>query len=366
MLAPGHGHLYPTFGVASALKGAGHDVTYAMVGQPSFRERVEREGHAFVAVPPSPAEQREIVEAGLRDDPTLAGIFSGLAPPAVAPLVDLIGSTGARLVLHDMASFAAPLAAAIAGVPSAHFGVGPSFPEDAYDAGQRMAPMWEQWGRHPDALGGMFGLAYFDPFPLSLDNPARSLPVPRYPYRPDPLGSAVELEVTGLPRPPWVWVTLGTVFNANPEAWAHLAEELKDLDARVVATVGDGVELSSLAPFPPNFTALSFVPARAVLGGAVAVVCHGGAGTMLGALRYGLPLVCWPQGADQFHNSQACEAAGAGVTVSGPSELLQALRGVLDDDGYRSRAKQLQEELLAMPSAEECARVLEGLAGLAG
>ena len=362
VLAPGHGHLYPTFGVADALRAAGHSITYAMVDVPSLRQRVESEGHMFVAVPPSLAAQTKIVATGLRDDPSLAGIFGGLAPPAVAPLVGLIAETGARLVLHDMASFAAPLAAEIGGVPSVHFGVGPSFPDDAYGAGQRMAPMWGQWGRQPDELAGMFRLAYFDPFPPSLDNPARSLQVRCYPYQPVPLGSEADDEVAGLPRPPWVWATLGTVFNANPRAWARIADGLKDLGARVVATVGDDTDLTGLPPFPANFTVLPFAPARVLLEGAAAVLCHAGAGTLLGALRYGLPMVCWPQGADQFHNARACEAAGAGVTISDAAAAAQGLRCVLDGEGYRSAAQRLQEEVLRMPSPAHCVQVLEQLA----
>ncbi|HMK96787.1 MAG TPA: nucleotide disphospho-sugar-binding domain-containing protein [Acidimicrobiales bacterium] len=209
----------------------------------------------------------------------------------------------------------------------------------------------------------MFRLAYFDPFPPSLDNPARSFPVRCYPYQPDPLGTRGECEVVGLPAPPWVWVTLGTVFNGDPGRWASLGEELKDLDVQVVATVGNGVEVSALASPPPNVTVLSFVPARVMLEGAVAVLCYAGAGTMLGALRYGLPLVCWPQGADQFHNARACEVAGASVTINDAHGALQGLRRVLGSEGYLSRAKRLREEVLAMPSAEQCVPVLEELAG---
>ena len=362
VLAPGHGHLYPTFGVAEELRAAGHGITYAMVGEPSLRQRVVAHGHSFVAVPPSPADQREIIATGLRDDPSLAGIFGPLAPPAVGPLVALIADLDARLVLHDMASFAAPLAAAVSSVPSAHFGVGPSFPDEAYDAGRRMAPMWEQWGRIPDELAGMFRLAYFDPFPASLDNPARSLQVRSYPYRPVPFGSFGQASVPGLPRPPWVWVTLGTVFNANRTAWERLAAELKDLGAQVVATVGYGVDVNGLPRFPPNFTVLSFAPARAMLEGAAAVLCHAGAGTLLGGLFYGLPLVCWPQGADQFHNAHACATAGASVTIDDDVDAAHALRTVLEDNGFRLAARRLREEILAMPSPAECVGALEQLA----
>jgi hypothetical protein len=91
-IAPGHGHLYPTFGLANEMVSRGHTVVYAMVDEPTLRARVEAEGHIFVPVPPPLADQREIVDRGSREDPTLAGIFGPLAPPAVGPLVKLIVS----------------------------------------------------------------------------------------------------------------------------------------------------------------------------------------------------------------------------------------------------------------------------------
>ena len=164
-LAPGHGHLYPTLGMANELVSRGHTVVYAMVDEPALRARVEAEGHTFARLPPSLADQREIVATGMRKDPTLAGIFGPLAPPAVGPLVKLIAEVEACVVVHDMASFAAPLAAIVAGVPSVHMGVGPSFPDDALEAGRRMAPLWQEWGQQSDELAGMFRLAYFRPLP---------------------------------------------------------------------------------------------------------------------------------------------------------------------------------------------------------
>ena len=43
-----------------------------------------------------------------------------------------------------------------------------------------------------------------------------------------------------------------------------------------------------------------------------AVVTHGGAGTTLGALAFGVPLLVLPQGADQYANAERVVAAGAG------------------------------------------------------
>ncbi len=266
-LAPGHGHLYPTLGMANELVSRGHTVVYAMVDEPALRARVEAEGHTFARLPPSLADQREIVATGMRKDPTLAGIFGPLAPPAVGPLVKLIAEVEACVVVHDMASFAAPLAAIVAGVPSVHMGVGPSFPDDALEAGRRMAPLWQEWGQQSDELAGMFRLAYFDPFPPSLDNPARSLGMRRYSYQPVPLGPLSTDDALGLPRPPWVWVTLGTVFNRDRDVWDRLVGELVGLDLQVLVTLGDGAEPTALVRSASNLVVRTFVPAGVALAG---------------------------------------------------------------------------------------------------
>ena len=49
-------------------------------------------------------------------------------------------------------------------------------------------------------------------------------------------------------------------------------------------------------------------------------VTHGGAGSTMGALAFGLPLLLIPQGADQFFNTERVVAAGAGIGLL-PGEL---------------------------------------------
>ena len=281
-VAPGHGHLYPTFGLANEMVSRGHIVVYAMVDDPTLRAPSKaRATSSRLCHQRWPTSARSWTR-GPAKNPTLAGIFGPLAPPAVGPLVELIAERDARLVLHDMASFAAPLAAVVSGVPSVHIGVGPSFPDDARDAGKRLAPLWQEWGQRADELAGMFRLAYFDPFPPSLDNPARSLGMPRYSYHPVSLKPLSTEYAPQAPSPPWVWVTLGTVFNKDQSVWDQLAAELAPLDVQVLVTLGEGVEPGPLLRSAPNVVVRSFVPASYALAGASAVLCHGGAGTLLG------------------------------------------------------------------------------------
>ena len=53
-------------------------------------------------------------------------------------------------------------------------------------------------------------------------------------------------------------------------------------------------------------------PPRAVVPGASVVVCHAGLGTIMAALRHGVPVLCIPLGRDQHANAAAVVAAGVG------------------------------------------------------
>jgi UDP:flavonoid glycosyltransferase YjiC (YdhE family) len=84
-------------------------------------------------------------------------------------------------------------------------------------------------------------------------------------------------------------------------------------------------------------------------------VTHGGSGSTLAALAYGLPILFVPQGADQFENAAQVQALGAGARVLPadltPESARSALESLLRDDGYRRRARAIAEEIAAMPDA---------------
>ena len=76
---------------------------------------------------------------------------------------------------------------------------------------------------------------------------------------------------------------------------------------------------------------------------------HGGAGSTLGALAFGLPLLIVPQGADHFYNADRVVAAGAAVQLM-PDRLTadsarDAVRMLLHDDTFRERSAPHQERV---------------------
>lgn len=66
-----------------------------------------------------------------------------------------------------------------------------------------------------------------------------------------------------------------------------------------------------MGPIPDNTHVEQWVPQGKVLPHAVAVLCLGGSGTVLGALSAGVPLVVCPLFADQSCNGSVIENARA-------------------------------------------------------
>ena len=86
-----------------------------------------------------------------------------------------------------------------------------------------------------------------------------------------------------------------------------------------------------------------------------AVVCHGGSGTVFGALAAGRPLVVVPVFADQFENGRRIADAGAGLVADAgdPASIRQAVAVVLDDPSYRRHAERLASEMAKTETVDE-------------
>jgi UDP:flavonoid glycosyltransferase YjiC (YdhE family) len=124
------------------------------------------------------------------------------------------------------------------------------------------------------------------------------------------------------------------------------------------------------------------VPQEAIATQAAAIVAHGGYGSTLGALAQGVPLVVLPLfRTDQWVNAAAVNRVGAGVALDAErdarpvlglpgasvlAELPRAVRRVLEDEGYRRRARGIAAAVEALPPVDAAVDALEEISAEAG
>jgi len=294
------------------------------------------------------------------------------ARPMFDDLLPLATEWRPDVILHDPAELAAPIVAAALDVPSAVHSWGRAIPGTILAGADVFTePLWARVGLEPRPLGGAYDTLYVDLCPPSMrlaidvDYLRRDQPLrPQSVAGDDTLLPPAIADLLERDRP-LVYVTFGTVMNVNP-TFAKVVDALAgrdDLDA--VITVGHDGDVTAFGALPGHVHVERYVAQGPLLPHCSAVVSHAGSGTVLGGLAVGVPHLLLPQGADQFRNTEACVAAGAGIALAGddvtPEAIGAALTQLLSDGSYRDAAGRVQAEIAAMPDADEVAAVVESL-----
>ena len=274
-------------------------------------------------------------------------------------LVELAQRVVPEVVVFDTAAYAAPLAAELLGIPSVHHLKGPVSPPDVVElVNDSVASLWRSFGVGPAQYAGLYRGATITVLPPALDGgtvPAGKVLAMR----------SVELPTRAANRNsdlPLVYMTLGTVFSGRGlETFRAVLDALAHEPVELVVTVGNAIEPDSLRPIPDKARIERFIPQADVLPDCSAVIHHGGAGTLMGALVHGVPQLVIPQGADNLVNARLVEKAGVGAVIDADSLRAQTVR-----DGLRSvlgaetlvAANEAAAQLVAMPDPSQVARSL--------
>ncbi len=171
---------------------------------------------------------------------------------------------------------------------------------------------------------------------------------------------------TELPAGPLVHVTFGTQRQPEDDAaLMTLLDGLREEPVTLIVTVGPRNDPEELGVQPSNVRVVKYVPHGLLLPRCDAVVCHGGAGTMLAALSHGLPLLMVPLGSDQFINAELCRRRGVAHVLSDrgltPAAARGAFQALLVDRSCDTAAREVAAEIAAMPSPSEVVSRLERL-----
>lgn len=242
-------------------------------------------------------------------------------------------------------------------------------------------------GRHKDMMGyynevrRAFGRPELDPpyrsSPLLGDLyllqsvPELAGPPERFPQEVRPIGSCLwgeEEPDDGLAA--WLqrgdgeilYVQIGRSFDI-PSPWPVIAEALRDLPVRVVASVGRAD--ASAKVNSPRFFIRDHVPQSQVLPHARLVVTGGNSTAMLGALTHGLPMLMLPGGGEQFEAAYRCSRAGAAIELPALEVTTAGIRASVEEllgtESYRAAAAGLQSAFRRLDGPSRAAQLITDL-----
>ncbi len=362
---PGYGHLLPMVPLIRAAQRGGHDVV--VTSGSDMAGLVENLGvtahgsgltlaESYARLP----EGVTVSELPPAEQPLFAArhLFGAGAVDRARDVLDLMDTWRPDLVVHDTLELGSATAAAARGIPHVTHGYGPTVPGTTYFAAAIGSAIAE--GGLPDPGAEVLASPYLDICPPGLSG-AEPNPWPStHPLRPDAgeadPGALDQLDLSALPHPDTVYVTLGTIMNQAPGVFRAVIDGCARWPVNLVVTTGPGVDRAQLGVLPPAVRTAEFLPQAAVLPLCRAVVSHAGAGTMLGALCHGLPQLCLPQGTDQPFNTAALLPTGAALALQ-PDEITSdavadALGRLLEDPSFRAAATRLRAEIEQMPTAD--------------
>jgi hypothetical protein len=297
-------------------------------------------------------------------------VFGRLGTAAMLPaLEEACRDWRPDLVLHETFEFASVVAAERHGIPHARVAV--SAARFTASTDPFLGPVLDAYG--PGIAERLLAAPYLTRLPASLD-PSPYAATHRYheDLRQDALP-----DWWGGARDPLVHVTLGTEAGALPTAaglYRAVLAAVSALPVRVLLTTGHHIDAADLGPLPPQVHVEPWVPQADVLRSASLVVCHGGSGTVFGALAVGVPVVCVPLFADQPENARLVTEAGAGKAVTptgapaneppvlGPDDVRSiraAAELLLEEPSYGARARLLADEVRTTATAAELLAALE-------
>ena len=167
-----------------------------------------------------------------------------------------------------------------------------------------------------------------------------------------------------------VLVTQGTVsnFDFGQLVVPTLAALANDSDVLVVVTTG-GRSLDAIpGRVPSNVRLATYLPFEWLLSKVDVLVTNGGYGSVNQALSFGVPLVTAGLTEDKADVNARVAWSGVGIDLAtnspAPPALRKAVRAVLEDPSYRSRASSMAEEYRAIDTRHEIMRILGQVSGI--
>ena len=373
---PAHGHTNPTLGLVKALTEAGHQVWYFSFED--FREKIEDSGATFIGCDGYDFEMEDKGNADrVGKDKAYAAellVSSTLALDEMTSRV--IGEIKPDVVVSDSVAFWGKLAAMKHGLP--YVSSTTTFAFNKYSAKYMQESAWDivrmlaAMPRINKQLKRLRDKGYPVKSLLDIvqnDNETNTIVYTSKYFQPRsetfsdkyhfigpsirPITNPIEKTADKL-----VYISMGTV-NQNRDFYRNCIHLLGQTDWQVVISMGSNPE--HYEDPPDNIQIYESVDQMAVLSVADAFITHCGMNSASEGLYFQVPLVLFPQTPEQDAVAKRVEELGAGVRLKSISEndILQALRQIIYEPGYKDNAAKISESFRACGGAAEGKLFLE-------
>jgi UDP:flavonoid glycosyltransferase YjiC (YdhE family) len=368
---PTYGHFFPLVPLCWALRNVGHDVLVALPG--GFADVAAAAGLPAVRLGPDCPVRDFVPDHHVVQDNSTAALidhvvayYLPLAERLADRTVELAAEWRPDIMLHTAWEYAAPLAAAVVGVPTVLQTWGVTLPPELPGAtATALADLHRRWG-----LGGVAEPTWtVDVCPPSLQYPdthSATLPMTYVPYNGSGPLPMWLLQRSDRPR---ICVTLGSIPIPGDHASVLdvVLAGLSDVAADVVLVTGGN--LAPLSQLSAHVRIVTGLPLSHVLPTCDVVVHHGGSGTTMTSTAFGLPQLAIPQMCDQYRHAERLAATGAGIQLLPgqiDAETVRAsVTALMDDGAHRAAARALRAEIRRLPSPDLVAGSLYDLVCLA-
>ncbi|MCM1101832.1 MAG: glucosyltransferase [Clostridium sp.] len=377
---PAHGHTNPTLGIVRELTGRGHEVWYYSYN--SFREVIEAAGAKFIACDEYDMERRVrpedtarigrdiafsthiLVETTLALDDRICKDLERLQPDCI--VADSMAVWGKALALKMGIPFVSSTTTFAFNKESAKImrqGLG-----DLFRMLRAMPKVNRDLKRLQDKgypIRNILDILQNDDrtdtivYTSAQFQPCADTFTDKYAFVGPLLREAVE--TVDKTREKLIYVSLGTVNNDKPRFWQNCVEAFRDTEYQVILSVGDLTNLEDWKSLPPHISMFRHVDQIAVLSRADVFITHGGMNSVSESLYYGVPLVLYPQTAEQNGVTNRVLQLGAGARLRkiSPEAIREAAEAVLKGPSYRESAARISEGFKQCSGARGAADKIE-------
>ncbi len=376
---PAHGHTNPTLNVVKELTAAGHQVYYFSFEM--FREKIEAAGAVFIGCDGYDFEMEDKDNADrVGKDKVFATellVSSTLALDEMT--TEKIEEIKPDIIVSDSVAFWGKLVAMKHGIP--YVSSTTTFAFNRYSAKYMSESPWDiakmiitmprinkqikRLREHGYPVKGLLDIVQNDNetntivYTSEYFQPCAETFSDKYHFIGPSIRPITEPVVKTAEKT--VYISMGTV-NQNRTFYRNCIRALGQTDWQVIISMGTNTE--HFEDLPENIQIYETVDQMAVLSIADAFITHCGMNSASEGLYFRVPLVLFPQTAEQGAVAKRAEELGAGVMLESISEedILRALRKVLTEDVYKENAVRISDSFHTCGGPAEARSFLEEIA----